>query len=407
MDVSIVSRSALSTDPYPALFRDYILRSAVTTLARVQSHSGSFSTADENQVFHCLDYALALPDAWPVARDILTAIAPMMVQAGYHDGWIPYLQHGIDLALANVDPDIAAQLLLNLGWLWQLRGNFDQAHAFYSDSLRQYTICRNEQGRALALTRIAFVSALQCDYQTAHEQAGAALALLGDEDTARAAALNILGLIARRRHQWETAEQHYRAALSIRRLQNDLFNVANNLRDLGCLYREAGRHEEAKISLREAIDLYTNLDSRGEAASALTNLANVLAVTNQMEEALRHYRDAHQVFRELFDDLNLAVTTFNIGYTEFHLERSAQAKPALRDAVRRWRALGNPLMEAESLTLLGQIWLQEMQPARARSAFGAAQEALRMIESTPEVKELRHTLVDLLQEAKSCGQMTT
>ena len=398
---------ASTDDRYPALFRDYIVRSAEVILRRTQRHTGSFSAADQTHVFHCLGFALEWPQAWPVAREILLTIAPQMVQAGYHDGWIPYLERGIDLALASDEPDIAAQLLLNLGWLWQLRGDLDQAHAYYADSLTHYTVCHNEQGRALALTRIAFVSTIQCDYQTAHEQAGTALALLDDEDTARAAVLNILGLIARRRHQWEAAEQHYQAALSIRRSQHDLFNVANNLRDLGCLYREAGRHDEAEVSLREAIDLYTNLDSRGEVASALTNLANVLAVTNQMEEALGHYRDAHQVFGELLDNLNLAVTAYNIGYAEFHLDRPSQAKSALRDAVLQWRALGNPLMEAESLTLLGQALLQEQQPARAQHAFGAAQQALREIEPTPQVEELRHTLVDLQQQAVSYGQTTT
>ena len=200
---------AVAPADYPALFRQYAVRSAQVTLDRVRAHEGSFVGAPQEQIFQALDFAMQLDEAWPWVKDVLLTIAPQMVQAGYQDGWAPYLVRGIELAETRGDVRTTAELQLNLGWLLQMRGDFDGADAWYAKSLAAFERFGDDNGAGRALSRQSFVACMCNEYERAQALAEHALSLFAPDDPERAAALNAVGRVAFYRGEFGDAQRAF------------------------------------------------------------------------------------------------------------------------------------------------------------------------------------------------------
>ncbi len=51
-----------------------------------------------------LSYALGVEEAWPVAAQLLLALAPRMVRIGFWSEWLPYLEQGPDAEPGSARP---------------------------------------------------------------------------------------------------------------------------------------------------------------------------------------------------------------------------------------------------------------------------------------------------------------
>ena len=88
--------SSVSAVNYSEMFYRYIMRSAEYILACVQQETSRLSIDEQELGMHTLNFTLKLPEAWPVTRNLLLAMAPKMEQAGYRDEWMVYLESGIE-----------------------------------------------------------------------------------------------------------------------------------------------------------------------------------------------------------------------------------------------------------------------------------------------------------------------
>ena len=368
---------AVAPADYPALFRQYAVRSAQVTLDRVRAHEGSFVGAPQEQVFQALDFAMQLDEAWPWVKDVLLTIAPQMVQAGYQDGWAPYLLRGIDLALARGDIGTTAELQVNLGWLLQMRGDFDGADAWYAKSLTAFERLGDDNGVGRALSHLSFIACMRNAYDRAQAQAEQALSRFDADDPERAAALNALGRTAFYRGDLNAALTLFTDSLALHEIRGDTFAIASLLRDLGMVLSALHRYQEAEDFLQRAQDLFSAARCRKDAASTQVNLGNILVETGQPSPAYARYVEANRNYQELQDELGLAVSIFNMGYAQLQMDAFAASKPHFITALRYWRTLANDFMQAETLRYLGDIHAAQGRRGRALSAF---RHALHIIE---------------------------
>lgn len=391
---------AVTPTDYPELFRSYAVRSAQVTLARVRAHASSFADAPHQQIFQALDFAMPLKEAWPWVKDVLLTIAPQMVRAGYQNGWAPYLVRGIELA-QNWDDDVtAAELQLNLGWLLQLRGDFDSAAAHYAASLAVFEAVENRSGTGRTLSRQAFIACMRQDFDQAEALAERALLLFDADDPERATALNALGRVAYLRQDFVLAISRIEEALRWRKSSGDRFHEADNLRDLGNALWRLNRLDEARTCFEEGAAIYLSHQSQLNASSMLVNLGNLYCETNQFDEALRRYEEAHRVYAEWGEVFRLAIVTLNIGYALIKLEKYHLAKSKFIAALRYLRTVHNQYMQAVSLRYLGDTHLKLKHRQRAQAAYRYALAIIETLESSPDVEEHKKALLTELAGMK-------
>ena len=172
-----LSRSGPGSD-YASVFRRYVVRGAEHALATIAETTAAMGADGQEQALHTLTYALDLPEAWPLARDLLVNLAPLLEQAGYRDNWQPYLEQGIDRCHSTGESAAEGELRLQLGVLHQLRGRLDEARATLQAALASPT---SDTVRGLLLRNLGKVEAAQGDTAAARAHWQEASKLLPDD----------------------------------------------------------------------------------------------------------------------------------------------------------------------------------------------------------------------------------
>ncbi|MBV7331074.1 hypothetical protein KFU94_23120 [Chloroflexi bacterium TSY] len=141
---------------YRALFDKQIQQSLQEALAQVQAAKTIVPDPVRRYAWHILSYALRLPDAWPLARDLLLNIAPKMEQEGWRDEWIPYLEQGVEQSRVMQDHSTCAALCLQVGYLHYLRGRYAEARRVLTQSLSLFLQIDDLSGQTKAVNRLGW-----------------------------------------------------------------------------------------------------------------------------------------------------------------------------------------------------------------------------------------------------------
>lgn len=238
----------------------------------------------------------------------------------------------------HAEPQLAANVLTNIGWTNDNLGEPDAA----LDAYRQ----------ALALRRVA-----------------------GDlHGTART--LNNLALLHQRSGELEEALASFEQALSLARQEQDLRWQAQVLLNLGSLDAILGERQRALVFLKEALDLFRKLEDRRREVWALTNLGLVHRRLGEPEVAMSHHRQALTLAQEIGDPRLEAMAETSIGLANLEM---GKARPALDHGSRALQLLqgeDNRTAEAGAHQLMGRALLLA---GNAQGAVPRLQEALALL----------------------------
>jgi predicted ATPase/class 3 adenylate cyclase/Flp pilus assembly protein TadD len=174
--------------------------------------------------------------------------------------------------------------------------------------------------------------------------------ILGDRRTL-ATALGIRGGVARRRGDFDEAVRFGRLALEHATVVGD-FNRARLLSNLGLFLTGAGREEEARATLLEALDLFRRQgDPMGEAHVAL-RLANLDLYADDFENALVGFSTALDKSRKVGQPVVEAAAHGSRGQALLGLGRRREARAALREALDLAEASGSTPVVGYGLGLI-------------------------------------------------------
>jgi tetratricopeptide (TPR) repeat protein len=199
-------------------------------------------------------------------------------------GWV-YLRQG---ALSQAIPPLARGLALCQtwhirSWLRAVAGNLGHAYALsgrVAEALPLLEQAVSEGGHALWTTRLSEAYLLAGQIAKARTLAGQALALSHDrkERGHQAWARRLLGEIASQSDppESESAEAHYRQALSLADALGMRPLQAHCHRALGMLYATIGQQEQARVELSTAINLYRAMEMTFWLPEAEAALAQVV-----------------------------------------------------------------------------------------------------------------------------------
>ncbi len=206
------------------------------------------------------------------------------------------------------DALLAAMTAQNLGVIASIRGEPDEALAYYDSALREYrqlAMYRDEcialNNRGLLQTRLgrwveaqesfeaaqvlaqkhgyedirtqlevnlAALTVERGDYDRAPREVMQALARARARDDASAVAegLKLAGIVARVARNFDAAEVHFRDAARIAESRQNVLLLAELHREMALLYRAAGRNRELLRSLNQAHKLFEQLKARHDLA---------------------------------------------------------------------------------------------------------------------------------------------
>jgi tetratricopeptide (TPR) repeat protein len=384
---------------YPLAFRACIVNSARHILTRARQ-AGAVSTPNaRSQALHTLSYALKLPEAWPDTRELLLTLAPKMEQAGFRDEWMPYLEQGIDQSQRLGDTAVEAELRLQLGTLYRLRGKYGQARIELEASIRGFAALDVSLDQARALNALAHVARLQREFEKATSLVEAACNLLGERESERGYSYLILALVAQDKRAWPEAADYCKRALSLWTPEDNRRMIARTLTILGAAYHRLEAYAEAIAVYEQALALFEDIQDVIYQAVARMNLGNVYLALAQALPALERYRPAERTFRQIQDQHHLAMARHNIGMAYCQLGHWEQAERAYVSSLELKQEIGNVASIANTMGELGLVYLAQARRTDAKSILDAALARLADIEDEPGYAYLFETLTTQLQKA--------
>jgi tetratricopeptide (TPR) repeat protein len=386
--------------PYAALFREYIQRGAQATLTAVRSAGPALPVEQREQSLHTLEFALDLPEAWPEARELLLALAPRLEQAGFRQGYLPFLRRGIEQCRAAGDLAGQAEMELHLGLLLLVMGSMEEARGLFMGSAQRFQAVGDQHKEARALNRWAYIDRLQQRPESAERLVAQAMGLVGPEDTEATYGQFVLGCLAIDRHDWPQALSYLRQALDEWQRHGEPGMVARSLTNLGSAQRGAGEHQEAIASFHQAITLMRELGDIANEAATRMNLGNVYRELGQLDQALAQYRQAEQVFRQTEDHLRLSRVHLNTGQVYKTTGQWQQAHAAFSAAIDFYRMLGDRRGAANALDALAEVHLLQGEYGAALPVLEQAQAEMAGLEGRPGYASLFADIEQHLAEAR-------
>ncbi len=394
---------------YRTLFQTYIVAGAAASLARVRQAEAGLAETDRGQAWQTLSYALALEEAWPVAAELLLALAPLMARAGFWSEWLPYLEQGLVQSKAMQDPDVEAELALHLAYLYQRLGYLEKARRCASDAVDLFAHQNNHRRQCAALNRLAGIARTRRDFAAVERLTDAALDLLSSEVDPDIEELGhaflIKGRSAYEQRLWSLAGGHFERALGFYERAGNQGRIAVCIQNLGRVCYQEKDYDGAIAYAQRAIKLLEAANDVFELAAVQMNLGIVYSLCGRPQAALAEYTKAEVVFRRLQDRAHLARLFNNQGIEMNNLERWADAKQLLQTSGELWLELDNLQGYLDVQDSLG---LSYMGSEEFDQVIRIYEEALALSEKQTERGIAERTLASLIEhlsEAQKAREM--
>lgn len=220
----------------------------------------------------------------------------------------------------------------------------------------------------------------------AHLECALSIAEAREDQAAIAGDTNAIGSTLRRLGDDRGALQAFIRSLELQRAQGKVGGAVLN--NLGDLYREQGDHEEALRHYRDARQIYLDAGNRKQSAHVLESMAVVEMARDRPRDAARWLRDALAIYRET-GPRDYALRTTG------RLIQAALAQGDIADAA-RWKTAGLAMAasHAEPLPAVFQ-W----QVARLDRVSGDPSAAVaRLSNALAHIGEYETDYIDLLEE---------
>jgi tetratricopeptide (TPR) repeat protein len=226
----------------------------------------------------------------------------------------------------EIEPQITAAIYHDLGNLFYLVLRYEEAEGKYNDSLVKREEVRELAREALnRLHKLGMTSACMSGpaeepevmYATYKEMENLAIE---EELAARAAAartLYNLGTLYAETNRPEEAEAKYKESLAIAEELGNRAGAASTLHKLGVLYADTNRPAEAEEKSKESLRIFVELGDRANEAIIRYQLGKFYTNTDRPEEAKAEFKKSLAIAEELGDRAGAAKSSFGINSVKF------------------------------------------------------------------------------------------
>ncbi|WP_316520399.1 AfsR/SARP family transcriptional regulator [Kitasatospora brasiliensis] len=299
-----------------------------------------------------------------------------------HANLIALTTHAHDIGLAEGGAWLAHVLAGHL----EAEAYWREAQDMHRAAATHWRSQANHRQEARALIDLGATLANASHYEPATEALERGLDLAqaeGDLDAA-ANALNLLG-----RLRWDQTRHHEALAiqqevLAIRKKQNDQWNMARCLVNIGILYRSTGNSEAATIAYESALPLSRKFNDRVLEFRILNNLGDLHLSSGRNPKVRGMFERILEIGGDFMSQLDLSIVRTNLAATLTIPEELEFALSLHQSALATFREAGSVRHEADARNWLGETLLAACQPEKARDQHAAALDLARSIDATRE-----------------------
>jgi DNA-binding SARP family transcriptional activator/tetratricopeptide (TPR) repeat protein len=202
---------------------------------------------------------------------------------------------------------------------------------------------------------------------------------LGDRD-ALAHVHYELGHVSGRLGDYRSADEHLRQALDLFTDLDDRASVAQARHGLGQMFNQQNRYDEALDHAVEGLRLRRSLGDSAAVAYSENAVGWILAHLGQPDAALWYCRRALEMHGESGSRTGIADTLDSMAYAHGQLGDYQQAIAHYERAIEMYKLLGDPQGEATSRLHRGDVQLAAGQPDAARRSW---EQALALLAQVP------------------------
>ncbi|MEM8598788.1 MAG: CHAT domain-containing protein [Bacteroidota bacterium] len=273
-------------------------------------------------------------------------------------------------------------------------GRFDEAETRLTDAYDRWVAAGNRNGEAWTLIDLGYLAELRGDFDQARTQYEASLAIgeavndVGRIGTALASLGGLAGVLA----QFDEAEAFHQQALAVSQEADNLWGQASALNGLGNLAEDRADYAAALDAYARADSLYDALGSDLARAGPINNAGVVHLFQGDYAAALDAFERTRAIYEEAgTEDSGLLIAELNVARALLEQQRWAEATAANARAAALAERFGLDRITAAVLYNDGRIALERPDPDPA-AAVESMRRAVVVLETTDEQTRLTEAL---------------
>ncbi|KAG8909056.1 hypothetical protein FRC00_010821, partial [Tulasnella sp. 408] len=229
---------------------------------------------------------------------------------------------------------------------------------------------------ARLLMELGQMYGLQDNHQEAefHYQLAVDVATRTRDEAAKANALIHLGQMYNSQSKLSEAERALVEAQDIHSRIGNNQGVADALKGLGHVYRARSKDREAEKALMEAHEMYSLIGHNLGAAQALLGLGDIYSAHSKNDEAGKTFTKAYEMLLLVGDDLGAAHALEGLGEVYWAQSSYGEAERAFTDAHEIHSRIGNHVGIANAYLGLGKTYSAQSMHGKAEKALITAHE---------------------------------
>ncbi len=315
-----------------------------------------------------ITFALEIDEAWPLVRELITALSVYMERRGYWETWGQVLKQAVETARRVEDGAGAVSLSLLLARLLQRESQLKQAIARYRQTIRLARQIGDEYNEARACSNLGYLYVDRGYWYRAEVLCCHALSIFEriNSDHGCAHTENHLGYLCIRQYRWRLARQHLERACKIWQSMGDDHGLMRGFINLSLLYLDMERPDEVLTYSKKALQQAKLTGEEAEIGTIYMNMGDAYRLSGESAKAEAYAWQAEVIFRRFSDSVGLAWVQYNLGLACLDQKKWQEAKLHLEAALQAWRRMANKYWEI--ITLTGMVEYELAKDDRAQAA---------------------------------------
>ncbi|MBC2838873.1 adenylate/guanylate cyclase domain-containing protein [Robiginitalea sp. SC105] len=190
-------------------------------------------------------------------------------------------------------------------------------------------------------------------------------------DLGKAQSLKNIGIVSYYRSEFFIAEQHFQQSLEVFQKSGDILGISNLQSNIGSVYLSMGDDPKALDHFFESLRNAEIVDDPMRIGTAYVNIGTVYKNDElTYDPAIEYYQKSVPYFEEINYSMGLAAANVNLGELYLELEKPESSLPYLNDALDHFRELG--FDPATPLNFIGAAYLKMEDFANAEEFYKQA-----------------------------------
>lgn len=303
--------------------------------------------------------------------DVMWALRIYHERRGLRQTELDWYEHGLELFRRNGNQEGEANVLNNIGLVYDYIGELTQALNYYELALPIRRVIGDRNGEATTLNNIAAAYNSLGNPRKALDYYFEALPILRETGLrlGEAIVLSSVGAIFDNLRLSAQALDYLNQSLSIHREIGSREGEAVALGNIASVYDNQGEPGKAVDHYKQALTILREIGDRDKEAATLSNIGSIYHSLGDFDLALEFLNQALPIQQEIGDRAGHATTLGSIGTVYMSVGNLEHALAILNQALLILRELGHRSVEGTTLHSIGAVYVALGEREQSASHF--------------------------------------